>query len=814
MLQLSYSQYVPQYVGAPLDEIFKVLQVKQQKYETNKMQDLMMGQLLDNMSTSALDGDKAYLEYHASRIKSDMEQRAYMGDYENMDFEVTLAATRFASVAENVQKQRAAITEYQDMLEEGYQAGTYDFTTKQKAYELSMRTNKGLQFDPETGKVTGGYFNGYRPAKYVDITTELDNLFKDWQAEGKIGLPTSDGKIWISSYSEYVDEQELYNIGIQHLMNNKETLAYLQQDAMFNTMDMDDTQLQAYIDDNKLGASSMGLTAEEYNKLSPEQVVQQHMIYNQAHSASRNMALKHGFVRTTIDWQQDEYYKQMAKNQADMASAIQFSMPGQITQSLPTLDDFAKQQETLDNVAANAQIAFEKLINESGVELLHNADGTLVIDGQTAMPMLANGDPLQNRTIATSWYNLQHAQETAATNRAALNQFYQNNGIDASQDVVSILQNKYGDQWTQNLASTLRNMSYGSWNDILAKTYARLNNVDESNLQWMMDWVSMDEAAEAISQNQDIRVTFGKEASVLGDAINVNDPFMNPAASVVLQGVDYLLSKANRFNPYHASNLPAAEIMKTIEQDLALKNTVLASMPGMDEAVATYNEGRREFASTINLRSFGDNTVRTELEKTFAPMIWDQNGNRMLRVWDYNTGQEIEDKSLAAGEYRLSNWFHNIQTGDNELIWSVITKDEDNNEQVEQRIRTQAPEGFDQWLYSNGIINHQQTAIVGQVSQIVNKPTRRGLIGYDTYNGKPLPGGTIPLTSLSPNEQEYYMQRNVLGAGGQRPIYRTVFPYVDRETNTPRQHEELFYSTDEVVQYYLDVYLPTLVNSR
>lgn len=828
MVKLSFTEYAPRYVGAPIDEFMQTAGVLQHRFNKARQQDMMLQSLVDNLPSSKLEGDKAYAKYHIDQTQAMIDERAKRGDYENMEFETMQNAVKFQQVAQNLAKNKAAVKQYQQELEEGYKEGTYDFETMQNAQKLSMKMNKGLEFDPETGRVTGGWFSGYEPAKYVDIQKRLDELFDGWKAEGRISGPTQSGNIWYSTKNKFVSEAELYQLGVNELMKNPDATAYLRQSAMFKTMDMDDQQAQAILDKEGITAKELGMTDQEWNALTPIERYQSSIMQDQVTSAARLMASKHGFVDQEMDWKFDPAWVAMEKNRAKFMSETGLGLTAAMQSSLPGLPEMMENQKKYNNAAVESRQIFEEFANKAGLDYLYNEDGSIKKDA-FGNPMYEMGNSLKtNDALNRAYMNYMDANETAAQSKASMDSFFKNIGVDLTNDIQSIIKEQYGENYGNALNRMFDNRAFGVQGELSNEVYSRAVAMklgldpDEVNAGYLGHVINASKFND--DGTGEVTLQFGVEKGILSEEEKEGDNLTLLSGTWLGELSDALIKRIDDFERGVSKNIRARtitlssdDIYKAINSDNKLKLKVASEIPGVKEGIQRFNEKRASHRSNVVLRSM-DKKVRKQIEDSFKPLLMESlsasdKGMRIYQAWDFDTNEEIIDPDdMEPGKFELNNWFWNPQKGRFQLLWHSTVPTGEDKEQVRQRIYTDAPIGFEQELYRSGVITHQQTQIATQVSSLYQKPGNSGMIGYNEINGTPIDHGQINLKMLTPDEQASLPGK---GYGGQmhKPLFQATFPYEDAETGKAHKMTKDFVSSDEVVQWYLNNYLP-LVTSQ
>jgi hypothetical protein len=179
--ELPYNEYVPQYVGAPINELFQASQILQQRGEqTREGYDKVADDLNQLQSLSV---DEPYKQHVAQQVQKRIEDAAKRGDYQNMQREMRALSRDYIKQTAPVQQN---LNQYNELIKKIDESEHSD--SHKKFLKSTLSGYKGIQFDPETGTVSNTLsehqFNTRNSAasfaEFVDKEERLKALSSDF----------------------------------------------------------------------------------------------------------------------------------------------------------------------------------------------------------------------------------------------------------------------------------------------------------------------------------------------------------------------------------------------------------------------------------------------------------------------------------------------------------------------------------------------------------------------------------------------------------------------------------------------------------
>lgn len=233
--QLKYNNYVPQYVGAPLDEYLHASSAIQNRFDQTAQGYSLVGELTDQLQASPLAGDTEAKRQLTDYVNKSIEDAAKRGNFDQMQNEMRSLARQYskraAPIKENLTRYQAAekaITE--SKLPQSHQA-----------YLLqNLRSKPGLRYD-EYGQpqfLTPDPF-----AENVDLREVYEKYINDYKSDkypGGIRAVTDPNTGLVEYYSNTTNERVNGNEvrqGLQALaLSDPKVQQFILQDAAANNI--------------------------------------------------------------------------------------------------------------------------------------------------------------------------------------------------------------------------------------------------------------------------------------------------------------------------------------------------------------------------------------------------------------------------------------------------------------------------------------------------------------------------------------------------------------------------------------------------
>jgi len=645
-------------------------------------------------------------------------------------------------------------------------------------------------------------------SKIVDSKGKAFNSEKIFLEDGYIQGPFEDptGKFVYTIQGVKVDENELIMRGLTYLDNDSDAQAYLNQKAMFASMDMTDDQATAFLKENDITAKKLNVDADKWDALTPVERYTQYMKYKEISSAVSFAAAKYSKDIPTLDWKYSEAYKNMMKNQNDISNM--FSTPMQIPFQQKTVEDWEDVATQRQQVYGQAKASWEDLASARGITIKkvngkeqYNPDGT--------PQFMIAGHPVHDEIINQTWINYQQAKSAYQKVQSYIDNVYEGAGIDANRPATETL---------AEISGT------GSWKDglmqVLSPYAQNVNGVSQSQgpptmstnpaTPEQVDNLAMAVVKSKIDANNWDNIINPVIRSISDDEIVIEySAKPDPDKSYALLKPFARLENALGISYKQSITIPIDEMGQLLDNSPGVKQAFLRRTPQVQEYINSYNENIiNNGARSVEVQMFSadDNTLRTNLEKVYGKFIFSNDNKRTVRVWDVEENEEIfDDSDIANGKHQLDGFFYNPDESRYQFLWSIY----DDDGRTVQRISSNTPNNFESYLYSGGFISPSGLSLVQQATTVEHSPTGKGYIGYDKdASGNPLPNGRLLLQRFNPNE--------ITGAaryeGGvkQDPMFYTKIPYIDPATGQLADEPvvKTFYSYDDIVDYYFDTYLP------
>jgi hypothetical protein len=173
--ELKYNNYVPQYVGAPLDEYLRASTAVQDRYNQVQEGYSLLGELSESLQTSPLEGDREAKKALLSNVTGKINEAAARGDFDQMQNEMRSLAKEYAKQAtpikENLSRYQAAEKAI----------ASSELPKHHQQYLLSqLRSKKGLTYDQDG---MPQYLQADSFAKNVDLKGVYEKFINDYKSD-------------------------------------------------------------------------------------------------------------------------------------------------------------------------------------------------------------------------------------------------------------------------------------------------------------------------------------------------------------------------------------------------------------------------------------------------------------------------------------------------------------------------------------------------------------------------------------------------------------------------------------------------------
>jgi len=260
-----YSPPISMYVNPRRVEAATLLT---KRYEENFAADSMLSQQLSQMQISPLPNDRKIAVELRKQFEQSLEERASRGDYHNMSRQVLLDANQFVKAYQPLKRNHDAYEGYRQGLDEQVEKGKITRDIANNSVAMSLYNNKGLTLDASGQVDQNSFFSGYKPAEYVNIREEqfkiADKMVAEkYQGAATIKQSTINGQL----YDVIVEGQIVESISAQRiqqamapLKNDPKVAAYLNQEALFKTYNLDDEAIGAMLQEYAGNLRTQGST--------------------------------------------------------------------------------------------------------------------------------------------------------------------------------------------------------------------------------------------------------------------------------------------------------------------------------------------------------------------------------------------------------------------------------------------------------------------------------------------------------------------------------------------------------------------------
>lgn len=217
--QLKYNNYVPQYVGAPLDEFLASSSAVQGRYNQVQEGYSLIGELADTLQTSPLEGDKSMKSQLLNQVNASIEDAAKRGNFDQIQNEMRFLAKQYAKQAAPIKENLSRYQAAEKAISESKLPKTH-----QQYLLQSLRSKPGLSYD-EVGNPS--YLQPDTFAENVDLREVYEKYINDYKSDkypGGIRAVTDPQTGLVEYYSNTTNE----------LVDANEVQAGLQRVALFD----------------------------------------------------------------------------------------------------------------------------------------------------------------------------------------------------------------------------------------------------------------------------------------------------------------------------------------------------------------------------------------------------------------------------------------------------------------------------------------------------------------------------------------------------------------------------------------------------
>lgn len=258
------SLYTPlsQFVDPMSTEIAQELRAK---YLTSFQSQDQVAQALAELPVAAFENDQKIYNDLYNSTRAQIDGLASRGDYENMFVPISRLARTYKNTATpleaNYNRYQADVQAKKEMLEKG-EITMSDYEGWLKKSRLKQGTDDytpylGIELDGNGRAVQSSYYGGTPIAQYVDIQKEILtqlNQVPEVKRGGfevkEIQAPDASGLVFAITKKgqivEYVP-QEAVDAVTANIMQRPDVQAYMMQSADFNTLDLDENELDAIL---------------------------------------------------------------------------------------------------------------------------------------------------------------------------------------------------------------------------------------------------------------------------------------------------------------------------------------------------------------------------------------------------------------------------------------------------------------------------------------------------------------------------------------------------------------------------------------
>lgn len=263
-MPVKYEPYKSMYVSRRSPEIAQMLE---QRFASNMAAQDELQQKLLELQSAPFEGDSAARAKLYNDTRTQLEQMAQRGDYENMTMQVAKLARNYENTAYPIAFNQKLFAEdqaaKQDQLAKGLiTKDMYDKWVQSTQYKFDNNTGDyvrytGIQFDQKGQPDPTSYYTPTQLAPFVDVQGEIISQLNDLE-EVKSGGYTvkgydrpGDGGIEyvITKQGQFVEKvpEQLVEQVTRGVLNRSDVRSYMEQDARFNVMTADENTLNSVL---------------------------------------------------------------------------------------------------------------------------------------------------------------------------------------------------------------------------------------------------------------------------------------------------------------------------------------------------------------------------------------------------------------------------------------------------------------------------------------------------------------------------------------------------------------------------------------
>ena len=256
--------YTPlsQFVDPQSTEIAQELRAK---YLTSFQAQDQVAQALSQLPVASFENDQKIYNDLYNSTRAEIDGLASRGDYENMFVPVSRLARTYKNTATpletNYNRYQADVETKKEMLDKG-EITMSDYEGWLKKSRLKQGTDDytpylGIELDGNGRAVQSSYYGGTPIAQYVDIQKEILtqlNQIPEVKRGGykvkEIQAPDADGLVFAITHKDQIVEyvpQEAVDAVTANIVQRPDVQAYMTQSADFNTLDLDENELDTIL---------------------------------------------------------------------------------------------------------------------------------------------------------------------------------------------------------------------------------------------------------------------------------------------------------------------------------------------------------------------------------------------------------------------------------------------------------------------------------------------------------------------------------------------------------------------------------------